>query len=100
MINNHEIKLIEKKYGFKLYEWQKEYLLNNGPVISGRRNGKTFVYMIKLLTINYEPLDVRYNNDIADSPTQRYRNWFIVHLREMHYNLVEAGVNCRPLIVC
>lgn len=46
---------IESHFGFKLYDWQKDYIsmkIDSIPV-GGRKNGKTFAYVLRHL-LNYE----------------------------------------------
>lgn len=61
------IPLIEKALDIKLYEPQKEYLVNDGSYWYGDRNsGKTLAYCIKLALINDKPLDMRRPEDYCD----------------------------------
>lgn len=54
-----DFKRIEMVFGFELYDWQKKYLkgeLNSFP--NGRRNGKTFVTILKGLLLDEETFTV------------------------------------------
>ena len=46
---------IESHFGFKLYDWQKDYISMkiDGIPVGGRKNGKTFAWVLRHL-LNYE----------------------------------------------
>ena len=50
-ITDETIEKIESIFGFLLYDWQKQYLKDRThfPVFWGRKNGKTFAYILELL---------------------------------------------------
>ena len=55
MVWDEVFKKIEKHFGFKLHDWQKDYIsmtIDFIPV-GGRKNGKTFAYVLRHL-LNYE----------------------------------------------
>lgn len=54
-----DFKRIEEVFGFELYDWQKKYLkgeLDSFP--NGRRNGKTFVTILKGLLLDEETFTI------------------------------------------
>ncbi len=57
MITEDLIAKIEEVFGFPLYDWQKDYLLDKMDYMpAGRRNGKTFAYCLKFLLSDGEPI--------------------------------------------
>lgn len=75
---NKIFKKIEKHFGFKLDNWQKDYIsmkIDEIPV-GGRGNGKTFAYILRHL-LNYEVKlgDYKYAFDNGKAVDSDY--WFI-----------------------
>ncbi len=56
--NDNTIKLIEKTLSIKLYQHQKDWLINGDTMPSDRCNGKTFVHCIYRALSEGEPLDI------------------------------------------
>lgn len=65
-INEQVIPRIEKAINLKLYDHQKNYLMDKGSLTGGRRTGKTIAYCVKLALTDGEPLDLRTPEDFAD----------------------------------
>lgn len=93
---------IEKAFGFKLYDWQREYLLGKKQFRSGgRRNGNTFAYCLKLLLADREPIELSTLHTYADeSHGNRYPKWFANYCYEINDTLVRAGFKTRLNIEC
>lgn len=52
-----DFKAVEKALGFRLFGWQKDYILS-GCAYAGRRTGKTTAEILhQLLSVNEEPID-------------------------------------------
>lgn len=59
MITWKMIPQIEKAFGFRLYKWQRNYLLGNRRYrTKHRRNGNTFAYCVKLLLSGGESITI------------------------------------------
>lgn len=57
---NFYIHRVEKALGFKLYDWQKEYIFHNGCIPNGGRNtGKSIAVITKfLLDYKAKPINI------------------------------------------
>lgn len=84
---------IEKAMGFELYDHQKEYLFNNGRLMTGRANGKTTAYCIGLALSEGPPLDLKKSEDFSDEWTLKghvryshtfFRNEFMNIRKKLH----------------
>lgn len=103
MIDSDLIPKIEKAFGFELYDWQKEYLLECGTIPKfirgGRYNGKTFVYCLRLLLCNTDKIKPRDLFMWADySSSTRYKMWFKEYCLKVNQVLVENGIETR--LIC
>lgn len=96
-IDDKVIERIEQAFGIQLYNWQKDYLLGKRNMIwSGRRNGKTFSYCIKLLLSDGEPIKRSELHGLADGcHGNRYPEWFTRYALEINDKLVAAGFETR-----
>lgn len=99
MITWKMIPQIEKAFGFRLYKWQRNYLLGNRRYrTKHRRNGNTFAYCVKLLLSDGEPIKIellkrgRYADEIHGT---YYRMWFAQYLLEINDTLRKAGLDTR-----
>lgn len=90
---------IENIFEFKLYKWQKEYLLGKTDQrIGGRNNGKTFAYCIKLLLSDGNKIkwdDVINGKYIDEYHEGTYKRWFARFIRDINEQLVSAGFETR-----
>lgn len=84
---------IEEALGFKLYDWQKDYIFSN-PVpftMGGRRIGLTTAYIIKLIISEGPPIRLgRIENvrHICDSDNGiNYLKWFEYEFTDIYYKL-------------
>lgn len=67
-ITEEAIPLIEKALDIKLYEGQRQYLVNDGSYwYGGRCSGKTLAYCIKLALSDGKPLDMHQPESFCDS---------------------------------
>ena len=102
---DYYIHRIEKALGFKLYKWQRDYILDKGPiptyVLRGRGNGKTVAVMTKFI-LNYKgkPIDIlhpRYielvKQELKDDPDIGIvkNRWFINELCKTYYTLLKKS---------
>lgn len=105
----HLLKNIEQALGFKLQEWQINYILDIPMVldmkITGRQTGKTLVYTIKKLFSNDIPIRVYNLDDLLDicdwfstSENERYIKWYSDYLTEIYMLLIKNGITPRQLI--
>lgn len=82
---------VEKALGFRLFSWQKEYILSD-CAYTGRRTGKTTAVILhQLLSVNEEPIDFS-----RPSPSKRmviFRQDF----RDIWEKLRDAGIPMRPV---
>ena len=84
-----DFKRIEMVFGFELYDWQKKYLkgeLNSFP--NGRRNGKTFVTILKGLLLDEETFTVP---ELKRSCTTNERRSYVHDLLDIDNKLCTAG---------
>ena len=95
-IDDKVIKRIEQAFGIQLYNWQKDYLLGKRDIIrSGRCNGKTFAYCIKLLLSDGDPIKSRKLCKYADGYGNRYQECFAGYALEINDKLMAAGFETR-----
>ena len=89
---------IEKALGFKLYEWQKEYLFENKEIPEGirlgRANGKTIIQIVKFILTEKEIYT--YN---IDKLVHRSRRWFRNEFLRIHEKLTDIGLETVMIIV-
>lgn len=105
-ITEEVIPLIEKALDIKLYDGQKEYLVNNGTYwySFSRASGKTLAYCVKLALSDGKPLDMRKPWEICDNDyglpdnKQRYALWFRRFFLDIWHSLKAAGLPVRELI--
>ena len=103
-LNKETICHIEKIFGFTLHEWQISYLLDDVEipieVIRERRNGKTFINILKLLFKTPDPLDISTFDKLRSLTfgDVSYTLWFRVFLMDIYYRLNEAGIITRNII--
>lgn len=94
---------IEGALGFKLEEWQKDYIMSEGiGQLQGRKNGKTTAHILKTLLIDEKPLEVYRGNleDITDEQHGRiYENFYLDELLKTRERLAEKGVPVREIKV-
>ncbi len=82
------IKPIEEALGFKLFTWQKSYLLNG----EYRRYGDSTAKALKiLLEVNKAPL-------VVSHPTSHHQKCEIITLRDIKEKLDVAGIPTREII--
>lgn len=90
---------IEKAFGFRLYKWQRNYLLGERDHRTRhRRNGNTFAYCVKLLLSDGEPINPKLldRGKYADEfHGVYYRIWFARYLLEINNTLKKAGFETR-----
>lgn len=103
-ITNETICIIEKALDIKLYDDQKQHILNNGPYwYGGRRAGKTLAYCIKLSLSDGEPLDMRKPWDFCDSDCGGennkvwYSRWFRRFFLDIWHSLKDVGLPVREI---
>lgn len=93
---------IEKAVGFTLYEHQKDYLLDRGPLMCGRKTGKTVAYCIRLALSKGEPLSITRPEKFADEqalPNHRSyaRGYFRHEFMEYRQLLADYGFPVRDV---
>ncbi|MEK3728629.1 hypothetical protein [Lysinibacillus sp. FSL W8-0953] len=98
-ITEELIPLIEKALGFKLYEWQRAYLLEkpySEPL--ERVTGRTTVYVIKLLLTNREPINIKFDAmRYKDHSGVHYADLFRNYMREIDAKLTAVGLPTRTV---
>lgn len=95
-ITDEVIENIENIFGFSLYDWQKKYLQGEVEAIpSGRYNGKTFAYCIKLLLSDGEKICKRDIFKYKDGKHGNYARWFKGFCLEINEKLIENGFETR-----
>lgn len=95
---------LEKIFGFKFQKWQKDYLLGKpfgveiinaricGKTFNARRNGKIFIYILRLLlfeSISIKKKDIA--NYIDEYHGRQYYSWFIFECLNINDILVKNG---------
>lgn len=107
-MNKEEIILkIEELFKFKLYPWQKEYLFDEfeyGDYIpTGRKVGRTFIYMVKLCLSEGDPIkmyrwcDQQKHVDMYFKSQAAYNRWFVQELRYIYRALKSANFKLRTI---
>lgn len=106
------IERIEVVLGFKFEEWQKNYMLDIPMLldmrITGRRTGKTLIYIIKLLFADDEPLRnydiIRYADDwnVNDQyksvrRESNYTRFFREQVRDIYDLLIMGCISPRQI---
>lgn len=98
-ITEELIPLIEKALGFKLYEWQRAYLLEkpySEPL--ERATGRTTVYVIKLLLTNREPINIKFDAmKYKDHRGEHYTDFFRNFMGEIDAKLTAVGLPTRTV---
>ncbi len=93
-ITEEMIPLIEKALGFKLYDWQRAYLLeeqHSKP--KERASGRTTAYIVKLLLTNHEPIDIKFHAmRYKDHQGVHYTDFFRNFMREIDEKLTNVGL--------
>lgn len=97
MITPEVIPIIEKAFGFQLYDWQKNYILGRiNHRAGGRRNGNTFAYCLRLLLSDEETIKRRelyqYADEVYGAP---YPRWFAGYCIEIDKVLKDSGLKTR-----
>lgn len=99
MITWKMIYKIENAFGFRLYKWQRNYLLGNRTNRTRhRRNGNTFAYCLKLLLSDGKPIEMKNHNArkyIDEWHGPSYITWFAGYLKEINDILVKNGFETR-----
>lgn len=96
------IKQVEKALGFKLYDWQKAYILDKGLLpVGGRKNGKTLAVMLKCMMpdlpdMKWKRDDIQYFTD-GTVKTRRYDMWYENEFKKLYFKLKDAGVELRKI---
>lgn len=105
IMNEELLERIERALGFKLYEWQKEYILgrlNTRPI--GRIQGKTTAHILRQLfaipTPLYLPNDIRALRLAVDEHHARcYYNFYRTMVLEIAEKLLRnEHIVTRPII--
>lgn len=103
-ITEETIQKIEQIFGFSLYDWQKDYIMGKSEYVApGRRNGKTFAYILKLLLsdgtkIRYRDLKERYIENDKKKITRygnAYPSKFSVECLRINDILIQNGFKTR-----
>lgn len=82
---------VEKALGFRLFGWQKDYILS-GCAYAGRRTGKTTAEILhQLLSVNEEPID--FSRPAPNKRIAIIRQDF----RDIWEKLQDAGIEMRPV---
>lgn len=94
-INENTIPIIEKALDFKLYDWQRAYLLGEPHKIPHERaTGKTTAYIVKLLLTNKEPIDIKRDAPkYKDHKCSHYTYWFRNEMKYIDDKLTDVGLN-------
>jgi hypothetical protein len=105
IMNEELLERMERALGFKLYEWQKEYILgrlNTSPC--GRLQGKTTAHILRQLfampTPLYLPMDIHLLKCVVDehhtmSYYRLYRRWALEIAEQLLRN---ERIVTRPII--
>ena len=103
-LTDEVINLVEKTLRIKLYDGQKQYLLDNGDYwFGGRASGKTVAYCIKLALSDGEPLDMHNPIELCDSDygvesnKPNYSKWFRSEFLSIWNVLKDAGFQVRKV---
>lgn len=96
-INDDTIAKIEAAFGFPLYDWQKNFLKGDNDAIpmGGRRNGRKFIFCVRLLLDDRELIDVTnpevWTALIDSSNKPHYHIISKDYLLDINDKLVKAG---------
>jgi hypothetical protein len=109
------INRIEKALDIKFYKWQRKYLLNEPMLldmrVTGRRTGKTLVFIIRQLFECSEPLLLRNNTEVLNAAdwwcceirkdralAHPYLDWYRHELKDVYEKLNEKGIVTREVV--
>lgn len=82
---------VEKALGFRLFGWQKDYILS-GCAYAGRRTGKTTAEILhQLLSVNEEPID--FSRPAHDNQAYIFK----MDCHDIWEKLHDAGIEMRPV---
>ncbi len=82
---------VEKALGFRLFGWQKDYILS-GCAYAGRRTGKTTAEILhQLLSVNEEPID--FSRPARDNQAYIFK----MDCHDIWEKLRDAGIEMRPV---
>lgn len=112
-LNKNLICKIEEALRIKFEDWQKDYLLDVPRIldmrITGRRTGKTTLYIIKLLFKDNKPIKAYEQREVThcsdwfsttNNPARSeplYTNCFKRYLQDIYEALTEKGISPRPV---
>lgn len=113
VMNDKLLRKVEKALDIKFFDWQKDYILDIPRLLdmrmTGRRTGKTLVYIVKLLFAEDKPLNAfdikevsRYSDwfcisDRIDRKDTTYTQWFRRFLMDIYNTLTDKGLKPRPV---
>lgn len=94
-ITEDMIPTIEAALGFKLYDWQRSYLLGEEHVMpNGRKTGRTTAYIVKILLTNPEPIDIKLEAmKYKDHKEVRYTQFFRNEVYRIDEKLATVGLD-------
>lgn len=99
-----KLRQIERKVlGFKLYDWQRQFILNNNAIhpscmIGERASGKTLTYDLSIILNNNEPNKIisKFSGVLLDEPYVKrglqYRTWHYQQLKDLYTNIQEKKI--------
>jgi len=94
-ITDEVLAKIEIAFGFKLYEWQMEYIKGNtNRRAGGRRNGNTFAYCVRMLLQDDNKIklsELRTSRYLDGRHGTQYIGWFRRYLLDINEVLVNNG---------
>lgn len=93
MTIGEKMQQVEIAMGFKLHEWQKNYIVYGSRALmpAGRQNGRTTAHILRLLLTSAEPI---YTGNVAPDEWHghNYVEWYRREVRKIHEKLVAAGI--------
>ncbi|MBQ8558533.1 MAG: hypothetical protein IJ439_00900 [Tyzzerella sp.] len=94
---------VEFILGFRLEEWQREYILSDGiGYVNGRRTGKTTAHMLKTLLSTDKPMVIYTANldmIVDEYHGSQYERMYLDGLMKLRQRLSEGGLNVRKIKV-
>lgn len=105
-MENEKIAKLETIFGFKFYDWQTQYLKGDYDTIlnQGRRNGKTFIYCLRLLLEEGETFELKdFRGTRAKIAVDEYHDskhvdCFLHELCKINTKLVNAGLKTNLIL--
>ena len=104
---------IEKALGFKLYDWQKNYILEkSNEVVNKRASGKTTAHILRILFMGEDPIEIYIGRDkdarwiygddhvyVDKGSYEYFYKFYLNTLKRISDALIKNGIKCREVFI-